>query len=80
MGRDGEVGLELTYDIETTSHPRCAAALQIRLPGCVVSYMHTRTSHLSSISEQLGDQQNSSSSNSPKNPLPPHTTSFFFAA
>jgi hypothetical protein len=27
----------ISYDIEVTAHPRCAAALQMRLPGAHVS-------------------------------------------
>jgi hypothetical protein len=53
--------------MEVTAHPRCAAALQMRLPGDGV---------LAVFCVDVGF----AGDGVPRNPLPPQTTSFFFAA
>lgn len=57
------------YDIEVTAQPRWVAALHIRLPSLFVSNESFQCPLHSSTSHDV-----------PRNPLPPQTTSFFFAA
>ena len=71
------LGMNLTYAMEVTAQPRWAAALHMRLPMRTVS---TRTVSTRTVQAARSVKLRNSRANVPRNPLPPQTTSFFFAA